>query len=727
MIYRIFVLLAVLLLSTSCAELVTTIQNEFPTAPLAAAGNGMFHDAAWSPDGQTLAVASTRGIWLYPASNLATDGELLTVSGGTGIVEYSPSGRYLTSVGADGRIWDAETGEQILVIYERDPRETSVGDGRAVRWIAFSTDERYIVVTGYRIFSLWDLATREVLFERQGDSPRLSPDGKTLLFTDYGSDNDGMILHRIDIASNEEIWSIRLDDFTYQIRWQPDGKNILTIFDNPNTSETAMRFWSGETGKLVTTLNGYEFGNAQVPFVFNPAHPNFFAFVDYQAPYVPGFEASIVVWEMTTDETGYTLPNLPANTTSVAFSRDGRLLATSEESKFETRESYVRLWNAEDGSVIAVSPAFIREDIQKVVFSPDGTHLISVHSNGMLHVWNTSDLTSVQTIGDGSVTAQFAADGTAAVTGNNDGQLQIWVIDERAQTAVRGVAAQSEYLPLNSLAADASLSVVAFTTGDSFDDEADGRVHTLQVWKPTTGELTVLHEDEAEGVGAIAINAPGTILAAVMKGGVVLWDIASGERLPPTLTGPKDFIVTLVFSPDNRLLASGGCGRRDVEGSCDQGEIHLWELTYGDHLLGPINEHTSAVYALAFAPDGKTFVTGSGGAIYWGTLDDYSVLKWDTATGERIGTPVTDHMGQITDMTFNSGGQYVLSGSGDSVFGYDSTIRLRAAWTLFTSLVFADNSPAIQDVVFSPDSALFLTIHQDGSIRFWKVPPGTTH
>ncbi len=50
-----------------------TVSNASRLALLARSGRGVIHSVAWSPDGGTLAVAGSIGVWLYAADHLGVD------------------------------------------------------------------------------------------------------------------------------------------------------------------------------------------------------------------------------------------------------------------------------------------------------------------------------------------------------------------------------------------------------------------------------------------------------------------------------------------------------------------------------------------------------------------------------------------------------------------------------------------------------------------------------
>jgi uncharacterized caspase-like protein len=99
-----------------------------------------------------------------------------------------------------------------------------------------------------------------------------------------------------------------------------------------------------------------------------------------------------------------------------------------------------------------------------------------------------------------------------------------------------------------------------------------------------------------------------------------LWDAASGRELR-TLTVNTAGIRAMAFSPDGRLLASGG----------DDAVVKLWDTATGRE-IATLKGHSLGVKAVAFSDDGKLLVSGS---------DDGSARLWEVNSGETLATLVT--------------------------------------------------------------------------------------
>jgi WD40 repeat protein len=79
---------------------------------------------------------------------------------------------------------------------------------------------------------------------------------------------------------------------------------------------------------------------------------------------------------------------------------------------------------------------------------------------------------------------------------------------------------------------------------------------------------------------------------------VWLWVAATGEHRV-TLTGHTDRVLAVAFSPDGRLLASGGA----------DGKMRLWDAATGEHRV-TLTGHTDRVLAVAFSPGGRLLASG---------------------------------------------------------------------------------------------------------------------
>ncbi len=112
----------------------------------------------------------------------------------------------------------------------------------------------------------------------------------------------------------------------------------------------------------------------------------------------------------------------------VAFSPDGKLLASAADDK---NQQTLRVWNPADGIEVA-APASLPTS-SSLAFSPDGYHLavggLTSWPKGAIWIYNTQTWEVEQQLAAlyQNVTALvYSPDGTRLISGGTDGQIRVW-------------------------------------------------------------------------------------------------------------------------------------------------------------------------------------------------------------------------------------------------------------------------------------------------------------
>ena len=86
---------------------------------------------------------------------------------------------------------------------------------------------------------------------------------------------------------------------------------------------------------------------------------------------------------------------------------------------------------------------------------------------------------------------------------------------------------------------------------------------------------------------------------------IKVWEIDSAvpskSKLAVTCSGHKDFVLSVVFSPDGKWIVSGSKDRT----------VQFWDPATGAPLC-MLQGHKNSVISVAVAPNALTFATGSG-------------------------------------------------------------------------------------------------------------------
>ncbi|HEY8286459.1 MAG TPA: TIR domain-containing protein, partial [Chloroflexota bacterium] len=242
------------------------------------------------------------------------------------------------------------------------------------------------------------------------------------------------------------------------------------------------------------------------------------------------------------------------------------------------------------------------------------------------------------------------------------------------------------------------LSVQAARTADTLTT----RSTLLSALLARTQLKTLLHGQNG-GVRALAYSPDGRILASGGDDDAIrLWDAASEQQIGPPLTGHTGAVTTLAFSSDGTLLASG---------SADQ-TIRLWHRSGAGGRwvpLGvPLGGQRDQVRVAAFSPNGKLLAASS-----W----DGSIWLWDLSGPRPRGAPLTTFAGDLGALAFSPDGKTLAAGGQDV-----TTIQLwDVAHRRPLGAPIAGQKGYVEQLAFSPDGRLLASTGNNGTLRVWDV------
>ncbi len=203
--------------------------------------------------------------------------------------------------------------------------------------------------------------------------------------------------------------------------------------------------------------------------------------------------------------------------------------------------------------------------------------------------------------------------------------------------------------------------------------------------------------DHKAAVTHLALRPDGRVVASGDADGAVrLWDVATGRPLPSPAKQASE-VEALAFSPDGRTLLTGS-GQT----------VQLWQADTAEPRSAP-HPVGGIAYSVAFSPDGATFAVGTG--------DRDNLWLCQTATGRPLGPPLGCECA-VHALAFSRDGRFVVAGVGvrDVVVMDARTGRRQRVVQHHTDLVEA--------LAVFPDGRGVVTASGDGTARRWDLTTG---
>jgi WD40 repeat protein/tRNA A-37 threonylcarbamoyl transferase component Bud32 len=382
----------------------------------------------------------------------------------------------------------------------------------------------------------------------------------------------------------------------------------------------------------------------------------------------------VKVWDAKTGKETLTFSGHNADVTSVAFSPDGKWLA-SASSREERRETIttIKLWDPHTGKEWKTFRATSLSDCPLVCFSPDGTHL-AVSAMGV-KLWDIA--TDKETLSlPGGFCLAFSPDSTRIATVAGDG---LGVFDARTGKKVwtsRFAATCAAFSP------DGKQLAAALLEGDLFHKLKPGRVLILDA---ANGNFIREFRGHTEWVTSVAYRPDGRRLASASADGTVkVWDVAS----PPAGANQKE--EKEARGPEAPLTASIDKGSNDTEWV-----VVVKAAATGEEAL-TLRLKSNHQFKAVISPDGQFLSTN----VHLGAP---AVQVWEIKTGRQLFT--LPHEQSVNDMAFSPDGKRLAVGCGNfnEIFGSVGQVYLWETTSGQELLRFEGQNGFVTKVMWSPD------------------------
>src|SRR5216684_1824537 len=493
---------------------------------------------AFSPDGRSLVSAGEdRRAFVWSVESWAQGARLDGHRGPVTSVDFAPDGSVLLSSGEDGtlRAW----GPLTAGARSQPPMRLVRGEGhQPANRAAFVPPGT--VVSGssdgtVRFFSL-DGQQLARINTSHGAITTLAVPAKGTIAA-LGQDSAVLL---VDPVPRAPVARLEGEDASSAIAVSADGAALVSA-----NRDGRLRLWKVSPGAREARLPGAADFPGGTALTFSPAG---------QRVAVGDSAGHISLWDLAKARAVGEMDLLHGPVASLAFSRDGKLLAAAGH------EENAYLFELTHGDRVAMEGH--TDPVNCVAFSPDGAEAATGSADGSVRLWSAPAGQSRRVLsaaGMGPVlSVAYSPDGKLIAAAGGDKLIRIW------EVKTGRVLHRLEGSP------EAILSI-AFSPHGSILASA-GRDQAIRTWRVDSGKLRSSWSGHGARVWSIAFAPDGETLASASADGTIrLWDVATGRQVAQFDRSPE--ARALAFSPDGQSLVSTG----------QQPALHLVEL--GDKAL----------------------------------------------------------------------------------------------------------------------------------------------
>jgi WD40 repeat protein len=472
------------------------------------------------------------------------------------------------------------------------------------------------------------------------------------------------------------------------LAFSPDGRYIATAV----TEEGWVAIWDARTGFRLRVIQAYtensteKYAQSVSCIVYSPD-----GHLLATSGATADRRASVKFWD---SQSGRLVRELKGAQGHIAFSHDGKTLATEFEKSRESRGPLLKLWDVDSGRA-KLSIAGTESHIEALTFDPPGGVLVAA-TDEQIVLFDPSTGNRREVVSKKGFTKRLVFDG--------NGDLLAILENTKAETVVLSNISRKELIFQTTLKGSFILDAT-LSPDKSLIAVADSQDMSVKIWEVGTGKLLNVMKGHTAGpfVYAMAFSPDGKTLASgsgddESRGEVKVWDVRAGKQFL-TLGTPGYAVSSILFSPDNRFFAA-----------LSNGAIRIWDTRTGD-LVHTTAMSTGGHTALSFSPDSRLLVAGNV---------DGSIRAWDVLSGELRRSWKAHSVGYVT-IDFSHNGRWLVSG------GSDKSIKVWDAKTWKEYKTLPPQSEVIVNVAFSPDDKLLASAcSDDETITLWRTSSWTT-
>ncbi|MBW4533661.1 MAG: TIR domain-containing protein [Pleurocapsa minor HA4230-MV1] len=407
---------------------------------------------------------------------------------------------------------------------------------------------------------------------------------------------------------------------------------------------------------------------------------------------------------------------------SLSFSPDRQTIASA------SADGTIKLWKR-DGELIDALLEGHKDKLQvhSVSFNNDGQIFASGGDDGIVRLWKKKDGTwkedknwrktlsgSKETVNKVFVVS-FSRDGKLLAAAGEVGTVRIWQLDGKliASLTDPNETDPSDPYEVRSISFNPIKPIIATSYGNTVK---------LWRWKDGKGEVIQVLDEHKQNVTSVDFSSDGQILASgSLDGTIKLWQLNGNQKTPITTLMDEHCdeqnknvcgVRSVSFSKDGKTLASGG----------QNNAVKLWQQDADwkkKKLPTTLAGHSNYVISVSFSKDGQTL--GSAG-------NDNTIKLWKLKN-QRLTVLNNDAPTNSVSFCPNTNAPILAAANSDTVklWRLDKSLMNMSLMNILSVEKKKVNSQStIQKVTFSQENCRLLASassseDQTGEINVWQL------
>lgn len=355
------------------------IDQSSPPHEIARWGIGGVNIVKWSPDGKTIALGTTSGIFLYNARTkeltlfIDTQFNVLTMS-------FNLAGDQITAGSRDGIVnaWDSTSGALVQSYHYTRPQSETITNNTAVTAISYSADGNFLAI-GYQNGAINYFTTNEeesnlelenyptvkdLAISRDDRFIYASNGSKDIFVWDKQNQEETSLsnitpINRL-ILSNNQQWLLAGSDVSSVYLWnisesEPEPEHVSS-FTNLGGAVTSFDFSHDDKYVAIGLSTG------EIKIFAMPASKDEYSKTHVPLQSIKGYDEKIL---------------------SIDSAPDQLIVASGNQ------KEGLKLWDIQTGEMV-LSLNESRRAVEEIYFSSDGLWLVTEHADGLLQLWNVN-------------------------------------------------------------------------------------------------------------------------------------------------------------------------------------------------------------------------------------------------------------------------------------------------------------------------------------------------